>query len=149
MYSDYYDSTPESRKNWIHDTWFDAVSCCRDLLEARDCPDFSAEEWKNLILADPVICQYCPFGNEVKELLTAGELSFWTSRDICDALAYDGDFLAGLLDLSKIEQQDFEDVFGVPEDFPSLEEYLEVTGGYFPGNKIPSHLNTGNAQGRN
>lgn len=145
MFSDYYDSTPENRKSWTHDTWFDAVSCCWNLLETRDCPDFSAEEWKKLILANPITCQFCPVPHEVKKLLTAGELSIWTSRDICDALAFEGDFLGDLLDLAKIEQQDFEDVFGTPEDFPSLEEYLEITSGYFPGNKIPPHLKIKNA----
>ena len=145
MFSDYYDSTPESRKSWTHDTWFDAVSCCWNLLETRDCPDFSAKEWKKLILANPITCQFCPVPHEVKKLLTAGELSIWTSRDICDALAFEGDFLGDLLDLAKIEQQDFEDVFGVPGDFPSLEEYLEVTGEFFPGNKIPPHLKIKNA----
>lgn len=145
MFSDYYNSTPESRKNWTHDTWLDAVSCCRDLLEAKDCPEFSAEEWKELILAYPITCQYCPVPREVRKITTSGDLAKWTSRDICDALAFEGDFLADLLDLAKIEQQDFEDVFGVPGDFPTLEEYLEITSEYFPGNKIPPHLKIKNA----
>ena len=140
MVTDYYDSTRELRKNWSHDTWIDAVSSCTGLFEVSDCPDFSAEEWKDFILQNPMTCQYCPITNEVKKLLTVADFSCWNSRDICDALAFEGDFLAGFLDLSKIEQQDFEDVFGSPADFPSLEEYLEVIGGYFPDSKIPSHL---------
>ena len=142
MFREISDSTPEIRKSWTHSQWFDAVSCCFSLLEQKDCPAFSAEEWKELIIDNPICIQYCPIPFEVKSLLTPAELAVWDSRDICDALAYEGDFLADLLDLSKIEQSDFEDVFGLPEDFPTLEEYLDVTSGYFPDKKIPPHLQT-------
>ena len=53
MVTDYYDSTRELRKNWSHDTWIDAVSSCTGLFEVSDCPDFSAEEWKDFILQNP------------------------------------------------------------------------------------------------
>ena len=98
------------------------------------------EDWKGLILNDPISLQYDPPAKELLKILTREDFQGWSSYEICQALLFDGEWLAeaDLLPLEKITQEDFDNSFGATP-FPTAEEFWEVVPGYFPTG-FPPHI---------
>ena len=139
------ESTPQSREKWNTDDWVDGIRCFPGLIECRDCPcdNFSAEQWKDIITCGCGIeAQYCHCRNEVLALLTKEDFEFMGSSIMCTTIVLDGDWLAHLMPLEKIEQEDFDDLFVCdPDELTCKEDVDKYIAAYFPDNKIPEHLN--------
>ena len=112
------------------------------VMDDKDFPfdRMTAEEWKGLILRVPISLQYDPPVKALLKILTREDFEDWSSWDICQALLFDGDWLAeaNLLPLEKISQEDFDDSFGATP-FPTAEEFWDVVPGYFPTG-FPPHI---------
>ncbi|MBQ4315475.1 MAG: hypothetical protein IJC21_08550 [Lentisphaeria bacterium] len=138
------ESTAEERKAWSLDEWIENVILCSGLVYETDFPadDLSPEEWKELIVsADQCVIQFCPYCQEVLDLLTKEDFSSWSSFEICQALVLEGEWLAEKFDLSKITQEDFDTYLVVDYDEISTEEeFNQLVGCYFT-DEIPAHLN--------
>lgn len=139
-----WDSTSETRKEWDLDEWVRAIYWHKGLIYERDCPvsEFSPEQWKEIIVDGcGVEAQFCPCEKEVLAILSKEDFKWFGSNNICTTLAIDGEWLAPLLPLEDIEQEDFDDILVCdPDDYSSEEEFLELVGARFPDNKIPDHL---------
>ena len=120
--------------------WFDRVMEDPFVLEDRRCParDFSPEQWKELILNDVRVLQFDVPGETVRKLLSRRDFADWESSRICDALFFGGVWLADLLPMENIVQEDFDFYFG-EEAFPGEEEFRDVAPGFFPDG-FPPHL---------
>ena len=111
-------------------------------MEDKDFPfeQLSVEDWKKLILREPIILQYNPPVKELLDILTKKDFEHWSSYDICQALFFDGVWLAEakLLPMEKISQEDFDYYFGATP-FPTPEDFWEEAPGYFPAG-FPPHI---------
>lgn len=112
------------------------------VLDDRDFPfdRMSPEDWKEIILREPIVLQYDPPVAELLEIMTEKDFGIWDSCEVCLALLFGGVWLAeaGLLPLEKITQADFDANFGkIP--FPTAEEFWDVAPGYFPAG-FPPHI---------
>lgn len=138
-------STPRSRKKWDLDKWIQAIYWHKGIIYEKDCPtsEFSPEQWAWIILDGcGVEAQFCPCQKEVLTLLTKDDFKGFGSSNICTNLMSGGDWLAHLMPLDKIEQEDFDNIIiGEPEEYSCEKDVLTLTGAYFPDNKIPAHLN--------
>ena len=139
-----HNGTPETRKKWGIEDWKYGISLSADLISEKDCPtdDFSAEDWKEIILeSSPIVVQYCNCTKDVLAILTKEDFQDYDSWQICETIALEGDWLAHLMPLERIEQEDFDNyLVCCPEDYSSEDEFLELVGARFPDNKIPDHL---------
>ena len=122
--------------------WLFLVEYDLSVMEDRHFPydRMSVEDWKRLILAEPIVLQYDPPVEDLLKILTPEDFEDWNSYRICQALLFEGDWLAeaNLLPLERITQEDFDFSFGaVP--FPTAEEFWDVAPGYFP-NGFPPHI---------
>lgn len=120
--------------------WFDQVMEDPGLLEDRECPlsRFSVEQWKELILRHPEALQFNPPEEELLTCLTKEDFKDWDGCQICSALFMDGGWLAKLLPMENIGQEDFDSFFGELA-FPTAEEFWDVVPEYFPTG-FPPHL---------
>ena len=125
-----------------HEEWIELIEADFTTMEEKDCPldEFSPEEWKSFILKEPIILQYDPPVRELLKILSREDFEDWSSYDVCQALLFEGQWLAeeDLLPLEKIEQEDFDDSFGATP-FPTAEEFWGVAPGYFPKG-FPPHV---------
>ena len=106
--------------------WLFLVEYDLSVMEDRHFPydRMSAEDWKRIILAEPIVLQYNPPVDALLKILKKEDFEDWDSYRICQALLFEGDWLAeaDLLPLEKITQEDFDYSFGaVP--FPTPEEF--------------------------
>ena len=140
-----HESTPQSRKKWSIDDWFSGIRSFPGLIECRDCPvdKFSAGQWKEIIICGCGIeAQYCHCRDEVLALLTKDDFEHMASSIMCTIIFLDGDWLAHLMPLENIEQEDFDNTFVCdPDDFSCREDVSKYIAAYFPDHKIPEHLN--------
>ncbi len=131
------------RKKWDVNRWYREVWNQIGLLGKRDCPSeqFSPEQWLDLILERPLSIQYLTGDMEdcIKPLIDKNTFEHWSSAEICEALFFEGTWLTEYLDLSKIEQEDFDNYWGDPDSWADADEFFEIAGGYFPGG-FPKHL---------
>ena len=136
--------TPEMRKDWGIEEWKYGIRWLPDLIAEKDCPidDFSAEDWKEMILeSSPIIVQYCPCPDDVLAILTREDFRDYSSWQICETLALEGEWLAALMPLDRILQEDFDNYLVCwPDDYSTEEEFLDLIGTRFPDRKIPDHL---------
>ena len=140
----YFHSTPESRAEWSVEEWVTGIGWRSDIIEDPQCPrdKFTAEDWACIILdSDSGAVQYCDCPDEVLPLLSREDFEDFGSYEVCQLLAMEGEWLAPLLPLDRIDQEDF-DAFLVcyPDDYESEEEFLRLVGSKFPDGKIPAHL---------
>lgn len=117
----------------VIERWFYQVMEDPDLLEDRECPlsRFFVKQWKELILRHPEALQFNPPEDELLECLTKEDFKDWNGYMICTALFMDGSWLAKLLPMENIEQEDFDYFFGELA-FPTAEEFWDVVPEYFP-----------------
>ncbi len=131
------------REKWDVNRWYWEVWDQFGLLEERDCPSdkFSPEQWLDLILDKPIVLQYLSLDVEkrVQPLITKETFEHWGSWEICEALFFEGTWLIEYLNLSKIEQEDFDNYWGDPDSWADADEFFEIASGYFPGG-FPKHL---------
>ena len=134
------DMIKSNTAKWNVEEWFDQVMKSPELLEEKKCPSgkFTPAQWKKLILKHPSALQFNPPEEELKEILTKEDFEDWTGHDVCTALFMDGAWLAEILPLDKITQNDFDDFFGA-DAFPDAEEFWDVVPDYFPQG-IPPHI---------
>ena len=124
-------------EDWLFLVEYD-LSVMEDRLFPYD--RMSAEDWKGIILAEPIVLQYNPPVDALLKILKKEDFEVWDSYRICQALLFEGDWLAeeNLLPLEKITQEDFDFSFGaIP--FPTAEEFWDVAPGYFPKG-FPPHI---------
>jgi len=122
--------------------WFFLAYYAPSTMEEKGFPfdRMTAEDWKEYILDNPITLQYDPPVEALLKILKKEDFDRWDSYDICQALLFDGEWLAekDLLPLEKIMQEDFDDSFGA-EVFTSAGEFWDVAPGYFP-NGFPPHI---------
>ena len=120
--------------------WFERALDDPFVLGERNCPcgEFTAEQWKELMLNDTRVFQFDFPEEAVRKVLTAADLADWESSRVCDALFFGGGLLDDLLPLGNIAQEDFDFYFGA-EAFPDAEEFWDVAPGFFP-HGFPPHL---------
>ena len=139
------ESTPENRKEWNLDEWIEAMQWHSGLIYENDCPidSFSPEHWKEIIISGTGCeAQFCPCPDKVLALLDKSDFSSCSSYNICMCLALEGEWLAPLLPLENIEQEDFDNILVCdPDEYKSEDEFLELVGARFPDRVIPPHLN--------
>lgn len=139
-----HESTPGSRKKWTADDWVDSIRSYPGLIECRDCPcdQFSAGQWKEIITCGSGIeAQYCHCRDEVLAVLTKEDFELMGSSIMCTTIFLDGDWLAHLMPLKKITQEDFDNTFLCdPEEFTCREDVDKYIAAYFPDSQIPEHL---------
>ena len=115
------------------------------LIYENDCPidSFSSEHWKEIIISGTGCeAQFCPCPDKVLALLDKSDFSSCSSYNICMCLALEGEWLAPLLPLENIEQEDFDNILVCdPDEYESEDEFLELVGARFPDRVIPPHLN--------
>ena len=139
------ESTPENRKDWSLDEWVYALfRSSGGLIYESDCPidQFSPEQWRDIIVdGSGVEAQFCPCPDEVLALMTKDDFKNWGSCRICTTLVLEGEWLAHLLPLEVIEQEDFDNLMVCdPEEYSCEEDFLALVGPRFPNNIIPDHL---------
>lgn len=124
----------------VIERWFELVMENPDQLEERECPlpRFSVKQWKELILRHPEALQFNPPEDELLACLTKEDFKDWNGYKICTALFMDGGWLAKLLPMENIEQEDFDCFFGELA-FPTADEFCDVVPEYFPTG-FPPHL---------
>lgn len=100
----------------------------------------TARDWKGFILDNPIFLQYGPPVRELLKILKKKDFRDWESYHVCQALLFEGDWLAEarLLPLSRITQEDFDTYFGA-EACSTAEEFWELAPGYFPTG-FPRHI---------
>ncbi|MBP5239452.1 MAG: hypothetical protein J6Z15_02545, partial [Oscillospiraceae bacterium] len=89
---------------------------------------------------EPIVLQYNPPVDALLKILKQEDFEDWDSYRICQALLFEGSWLAeaNLLPLEKITQEDFDFSFGaIP--FPTAKEFWDVAPGYFPKG-FPPHI---------
>ena len=124
------------------DEWFFLASYDPSAMEENGFPfdEMTPEGWKEYILDNPICLQYDPPVEALLTILKKEDFDGWDSYDICQALLFDGEWLAenGLLPLEKISQEDFDNWFGM-EIYTDAEEFWDVAPGYFPTG-FPPHI---------
>jgi len=122
--------------------WLFLVEYDLGVMDDKDFPfdQMTAEDWKELILDEPISLQYDPPVESLLKILTKEDFKNWSSYKVCQALLFDGQWLAeaDLLPLERISQEDFDDSFGATP-FPTAEEFWDVAPGYFPTG-FPPHI---------
>lgn len=98
------------------------------------------ETWKEYILGNPIYLQYGPPVDELRKILTKEDFEDWDSYDICQAIMFEGEWLAeeGFLPMESITQEDFDEYFG-SEVYTSAGEFWDEAPGYFPAG-FPPHI---------
>lgn len=77
-----------------------------------------------------VEAQFCPCAKEMLAILSKEDFKWFGSNNICTILALEGEWLAHLLPLEEIEQEDFDNILVCcPEDYSCEEEFWGVGGG--------------------
>ena len=124
------------------DEWFFLAAYAPSAIEENGFPfdEMTPEGWKEYILDNPIYLQYDPPVEALLTILKKEDFDGWDSYDICQALLFDGEWLAenGLLPLEKISQEDFDNWFGM-EIYTDAEEFWDVAPGYFPTG-FPPHI---------
>ena len=138
------DSTPETRKNWSVVDWVEALMWEKGLIFDKDFPAdaLTPELWKEILICG-IGCeaQAVPKPDKVLAILTKEDFKSYSSFNTCLTLACDGEWLAPVLPLDEITQEDFDDLLvGDPENYSSEKEFLKLVGSRFPGKRPPDHL---------
>ena len=124
------------------DEWFFLAEYDPSAMEEKEFPfdRMTPEDWKDYILGNPIFLQYDPPAEALLTILKKEDFDCWDSYDICQALLFDGEWLAEnhLLPLEKITQEDFDDSFGA-EVYTDAKEFWDVAPGYFPAG-FPPHI---------
>lgn len=100
----------------------------------------SVESWKDLILLNPIYLQYDPPVVDLVRILTKADFEYWDSYDICQAVMFEGEWLAemGFLPMENLTQEDFDEYFGA-NVYETAEEFWENAPDYFPEG-FPPHI---------
>ena len=124
------------------DEWFFLAAYAPSAMEEEGFPFdlMTPEGWKEFILDNPMFLQYGPPVEGLLTILKKEDFERWDSYDICQALLFDGEWLAeeDLLPLEKITQEDFDDWFGA-DVYTDAGEFWDVAPGYFPAG-FPPHI---------
>lgn len=122
--------------------WLFLASYVPSAMEEKGFPfeRMTAQTWKAFILDNPIFLQYGPPVDGLLKILKKKDFRDWESYHVCQALLFEGDWLAEahLLPLSRITQEDFDIYFG-SNVFDTAEEFWEVAPGYFPTG-FPRHI---------
>ena len=117
------------------DDWLFLASYVPSTMDEKGFPfeQMTAQTWKAFILDNPIFLQYGPPVDELLKILKKKDFRDWDSYYVCQALLFDGEWLAeaNLLPLSRITQEDFDIYFG-SNVFDTAEEFWEIAPGYFP-----------------
>ena len=75
------------------DDWLFLVEYDLSVLEDRHFPYdwMSAEDWKEILLAEPIVLQYDPPVDALLIILKKEDFENWGSYKICQALLFEGD----------------------------------------------------------
>ncbi len=122
--------------------WFFLVEYSPSEMEKKEFPfdRMTPEFWKDLILRDPIYLQYGPPVDELRKILTKEDFEDWNSYDICQAIMFEGEWLAeeGFLPMENITQEDFDEYFGA-DLYGTAEEFWNMAPAYFPDG-FPPHI---------
>ena len=119
------------------EAWFFVVMDDPGAIDSKECPyeQFSLEQWKDLILDWPFLLQYDPPA-ELRSILTKEDFECWSGAQVCEALFFDGQWLADLFPMENITQEDFDNCFSA-DCFEGPDDYWEVVPKYFPNGFPP------------
>ncbi len=124
------------------DEWIFLAYYNPSVMEEKGFPSdrMSLETWKDYILDNPIFLQYNPPVGELRKILTKEDFEDWESYDICQAVLFEGEWLAeeGFLPMKNVTQEDFDNFFGA-EVYTTAEEFWQCVPDYFPEG-FPPHI---------
>ena len=124
------------------DEWFFLVTYAPSAMEEKGFPfdEMTLEGWKEYILDNPIFLQYDPPVEALLTILKKEDFDAWDSYDICQAVMFEGEWLAeeGLLPMENITQEDFDEYFGA-NTYGTAEEFWNMAPAYFPDG-FPPHI---------